>query len=240
MQREILELYAFANELVHDDMEQEFIDEVARQVREGKEELYAAIQLFSTSCSEHSWAFRFQQVEKLAPDLVNFEIAHYYTYGSNWPDFRYYIEKPPTKYAKYYYFDFMVWFYFVKGIVFEYNNKLFMKITEEYNQKKYYFGDKITVDEYYDTMLNKYRKDWPDDMKDYINNVRRKEDKQREQFGEISGFVRNPFIREYAIPITRDIIVVETPVLTSCIDFDPCDEKEPVKIYHGHKYDPLG
>ncbi len=28
-----------------------------------------------------------------------------------------------------------------------------MKITEEYNQPKYYFKDKITIDEYYDELL---------------------------------------------------------------------------------------
>lgn len=42
--KEIPELYAFTDETKY-NMEQEFIDEVAKQVKYGKEELYAAIQL---------------------------------------------------------------------------------------------------------------------------------------------------------------------------------------------------
>ncbi len=197
--KEIPELYAFTDETKH-NMEQEFIDEVARQVKYGKEELYAAIQLLCVDGCEHSWAFRFQQVERLDPSLVNFEIAHYYTYGSNYADMRYYINKP--KDVEYYYFDFMIWFYFLKGIVFEYNNKLFMKITEEYNQKKYFFGDKITVDEYYDerlrqlndASLKKYGKNLDEITIKYYNEFREQE-KQSEKLGEFNGLVRNPFIR---------------------------------------------
>lgn len=242
--KRIPELYAFTDETKY-NMEQEFIDEVAKQVKYGKEELYAAIQLFCVDGCEHSWAFRFQQVEKLDPSLVNFEIAHYYTYGSNRASIRHYLNKP--KNIEYYYFDFMVSFYFLKGIVFEYNNKLFMKITEEYNQKKYYFGDKITIDEYFDALLKqlndeslkKYGKDLPEDMIYYYNECR-KDAKQREELGEFNGFVRNPFIRKWAKPITQDIIVIDTPILTDCSTTPPYEvdrEKTLVKVYHGHKYE---
>lgn len=226
-------------------MEQEFINEVAKQVKYGKEELYAAIQLLCVDGCEHSWVFRFQQVERLDPSLVNFEIAHYYTYESNYADIRHYINKP--KNVNYYYFDFMIWFYFLKGIVFEYNNKLFMKITEEYNQKKYYFGDKITVDEYYDIVLKqlndvalkKYGKNLSENMIKYYNE-NRKDEKQREELGEFNGLVRNPFLREWAVPITQDIIVIDTPILTDCMSYHPYDdEKGKIKVYHGHKYDPF-
>lgn len=243
--KEIPELYAFIDETKY-NMEQEFIDEVAKQVKYGKEELYAAIQLLCVDGCEHSWAFRFQQVERLDPSLVDFEIAHYYTYGSNYADIRYYINKP--KNTEYYYFDFMIWFYFLKGIVFEYNNKLFMKITEEYNQKKYYFGDKITVDEYFDALLRqrndeclkKYGKNI-DESTIYYYNEMRKYEKQREELGEFNGLVRNPFIRSWAEPITQDIVVIDTPVLTDCSTTYPSykvDGKKPlVKVYNGHKYD---
>lgn len=233
IKKEIPELYAFTNEKIN-NMEQEFIDEVARQLKEGKEQLYAAIQLLNTGGSEHSWAFRFQQVEKIDPNLVNFEIAHYYTYGSNNADIHSFINKPTNE--QYSYFDFMVWFYFLKGIIFNYNDLLFMKITEEYNEKKYYFGDKITVDEYIDSLINKYRAHWPSDMKEYLNELI-KEEKQKEQLGEIQGYVRNPFLREYAVPITNDIILIETPKLTSCLNFNPYKETEKIKVYHGHKYE---
>ena len=241
MQKKIPELYAFTNEKLH-DMEQPFIDEVAKQVIEGKEELYVAIQLFSAYGNEHSWAFRFQQVEKPDHSLVNFEIAHYYTYGSNSADMQDFLNE--TVNNTYSYFDFMIWFYFLKGIVFNYNNKLFMKIIEEYPKPKYYFGDKITVDEYHDAMINRYKKICSsnmgiyEEMKDYIN-FRRKEARQREQLGEISGYVRNPFIREYAIPITNDVVVVETPSLTDCMAGYPNEKEGPIKIYHGHKYERL-
>ncbi len=244
MQKKIPELYAFTDETKH-NMEQEFIDEVAKQVKYGKEELYAAIQLFCAAGCEHSWAFRFQQVERLDPSLVNFEIAHYYTYGSNYADMQYYINKP--KNVEYYYFDFMMWFYFLKGIVFEYNNKLFMKITEEYNQK-YYFGDKITIDEYYDALLKqqndvslkKYGKKLDEITIKYYNEFR-KEDKQSEERGEFNGLVRNPFLREWVVPITQDIVVIDTPVLTDCSTTYPpykVDRKKTlVKVYNGHKYE---
>lgn len=242
--REIPELYAFTDETKY-NMGQEFIDEVARQVKYGKEELYAAIQLFSVAGCEHSWAFRFQQVERLDPNLVKFEIAHYYTYGSNYADMRYYINKP--KNADYYYFDFMLWFYFLKGIVFDYNNKLFMKITEEYKQKKYYFGEKVTVDEYYDELmkqlnaasLKKCGKNLDDITTKYYNEFR-KEAKQREELGEFHGIVRNPFIREWGEPITQDIIVADTSVLNDCsaiFSYETEEEKNFVKVYNGHKYE---
>ena len=240
--KEIPELYAFTDETKH-NMEQEFIDEVAKQVKDGKEELYAAIQLFSVGGCEHSWAFRFQQVERLDPSLVNFEIAHYYTYGSNYTRIQNYINKPTD--AWYYYFDFMIWFYFLKGIVFEYNNKLFMKITEEYNQKKYYFGDRITVDEYYDAvlkqnnyeMLRKKGENLPESLIKYYDECR-KNDKQSVELGEFNELVRNPFLREYAVPITQDIVVIDTPVLADCSTTYPSHYKKSlVKIYHGHKYE---
>lgn len=244
MQQKIPELYAFTDETKY-NMGQEFIDEVAKQVKYGKEELYAAIQLFCVDGCEHSWAFRFQQVERLDPSLVNFEIARYYTYESNYTDIKYYINKP--KNITYYYFDFMMWFYFLKGIVFEYNNKLFMKITEEYKQKKYYFGDRITVDEYYDeclrqqnnACLKKYGKGLDEITINYYKEFR-KNDKQNEELGEFNGLVRNPFLREYAVPITPDIIVVDTSILTDCSTTYPpykVDGKKLVKVYNGHKYD---
>lgn len=237
MRKKISELYAFTNEKMH-GMEQNFIDEVARQVKERKEQLFAAIQLFDVDGCEHSHAYRFQQVEDIDPKLVNFEIAHYYTYRSNLATMQNYIEKPVD--VAYSYFDFMIWFYFVKGIVFDYNGRLFMKIKQEYNEKKYYFGDKISVDEYYDAMLNKYRPCLNDEMREFFDNYERNEAKKKQQLGEISGYVRNPFLREYAIPITSDIVVVETPTLTSCLKYYPHCEKEKVKVYHGHKYERPG
>lgn len=244
--KEIPELYAFVDETKH-NMEQEFIDEVARQVKNGKEELYAAIQLLCVDGCEHSWAFRFQQVERMDPSLVNFEIARYYTYESNYCEIRHFLNKPENVTS--YYFDFMIWFYFLKGIVFEYNKKLFMKVTEEYNQKKYYFGDKITVDEYYDGMLRqlndeslrKHGKCLSEEMIKFYNDCR-EEDKRNEKLGEFDGLVRNPFIRGWAVPITQDIVVVDTPVLTDyCGTTYPSyrvdKTKSLLKVYNGHKYD---
>lgn len=240
----IPELHAFNDETKH-NMSQEFIDEVAKQVKYGKEELYAAIQLLCVNICEHSWAFRFQQVERLDPSLVNFGITHYYTYGSSphveshlnyYPDGSGHdIESHLQNAQDYHYFDFMTWFYFLKGIVFEYNNKLFMKITKEYNQKKYYFGDRITIDEFYDTLI-KHRKNLSEDMIAFYNELR-ENDKKREELGELNGFVRNPFIRTWSVPVTNDIVVIDTPSLTDCSTneiYTEDGERRLIKVYNGH------
>lgn len=105
----------------------------------------------------------------------------------------------------------------------------------------------MTVDEYYDGLmkqlnaasLKKCGKNLDDITTKYYNELR-KEDNQREALGEFHGIVRNPFIREWGEPITQDIIVADTSVLTDCsaiLSYESEEEKTFVKVYNGHKYE---